>query len=388
MCNQSTSQTEQDGLLPMRSASSCESFREFRVDLHGIPVDKNGYYFEDYYRWYASRDKIPNVCLADYRRNCGAWAASNFLWMLLCLLIAFGNRFSTPRMDHLFSLPYLRNHWRFHFFQWFLYLLVFVVPFVLRKYSNCLQPATGNLLFWLVPLLAAGHVMYFGVAWGILKFNTRWRSLFKSRAAALQVWEFVLWIGWLTMVLAVNLILALDSERFEFLHKSVSDDSTVAEFRERALRHPAVVSAGIVLLVVGFVAKIHAQFLSGVNNYYYYDFILQTPNERFVDSGLYRWCGSPTYVLGYLDGFGCFLLAGAAGNGSFSIGLVWMVCQLQECFRILTNGLKLFRQLNACLNTYFRYANILLNNVLIEQPGVRRMYFAASESDVVRNDRV
>ena len=37
-----------------------------------------------------------------------------------------------PRFDHLLNAPYLRSHWKFHFFQWALYLPIFITPFVLN----------------------------------------------------------------------------------------------------------------------------------------------------------------------------------------------------------------------------------------------------------------
>ena len=99
-----------------------------RVDLHGVPIDENGKYFpgQDYYQWYADQKKIPNVILEDYRKNCGPWSNNQFLWFCFCLLIAAGNRFSTPRIDLLFNKPYLRAHWKFHFLQWLIYLPVCV----------------------------------------------------------------------------------------------------------------------------------------------------------------------------------------------------------------------------------------------------------------------
>ena len=85
-----------------------------------------------------------------------------------------------------------------------------------------------------------------------------------------------------------------------------------------------------------------------MNNWYYYDMMLNKKNARFVNSKLYAYFSSPTYQLGYLDTYGYALLSGYRRMGSPQLSLAYAL---------------------------LLHATILTANHFIEQPSVKKMYF-------------
>ena len=61
---------------------------------------------------------------------------------------------------------------------------------------------------------------------------------------------------------------------------------------------------GLILVALGIGSKIGAIFVTGYNTYYCFDMVLDTPNAYFVETGIYKFCGSPMYTVGRLTGFG------------------------------------------------------------------------------------
>ena len=66
-------------------------------------------------------------------------------------------------------------------------------------------------------------------------------------------------------------------------------------------------SLGIVLVVVGIGSKMGAIYGTGYNTYYWYDMVTDIPNAYFVEVGIYKVIGSPTYTLGRGTSFGAAL---------------------------------------------------------------------------------
>ena len=65
---------------------------------------------------------------------------------------------------------------------------------------------------------------------------------------------------------------------------------------------------GIVLVVVGVISTSSAIYMTGYNNYFMYDMILNIPNAYFIKGGIYKFCSSPMYSLGKLYGFGLAIM--------------------------------------------------------------------------------
>ena len=65
---------------------------------------------------------------------------------------------------------------------------------------------------------------------------------------------------------------------------------------------------GTVLIVISISSTSSAIYMTGYNNYYWYDMILNTPNGYFAEGGIYKFCDSPMYNLGGLRGVGMAIM--------------------------------------------------------------------------------
>ena len=209
----------------------------------------------------------------------------------------FAPGFSCPRPDHMVNMPYMRQHWKFHLFQWVLFVAAilgpqFLGPLFEQKFLGPLFDHSSLLIPVIITTLCFNHLWYFLLCWQIIGHPHKWRSLFSSVPAALQTWELLLWCGWLLQGLSVSLITALPYD-LEPLYLDISQEK-LNNFWDFALW------VSIVVYFCAFAVKAYIPCISGMNNYYYYDTVLSTPNERFVNSGLYSIFSSPTYSIGYV----------------------------------------------------------------------------------------
>ena len=106
----------------------------------------------------------------------------------------------------------------------------------------------------------------------------------------------------------------------------------------------------IALVVLGLGSKGGAIYMTGYNTYYWYDMVLNTPNAYFVEGGIYKCCGSPTYTLGRFTGFG------AAIN---------------------------YRSIPLFVASILDFILITVFNYFVEQPFVRDMYGSASPENTL-----
>ena len=90
---------------------------------------------------------------------------------------------------------------------------------------------------------------------------------------------------------------------------------------------------------------------TGYNTYYWYDMVTGLPNAYFVEVGIYKYVGSPTYTLGRGTSFGAALH---------------------------------YRSLPMLGAALLDLLLINLFNKLVEQPSVRRMYGGGGDEE---NDR-
>jgi len=61
---------------------------------------------------------------------------------------------------------------------------------------------------------------------------------------------------------------------------------------------------GLILVIAGIFSKMAAIYGTGYNTYYWYDMVTDIPNAYFVEIGIYKIIGSPTYTLGRATSFG------------------------------------------------------------------------------------
>ena len=116
-----------------------------------------------------------------------------------------------------------------------------------------------------------------------------WMRIKFGKATTLQFWEIYVSIQWQIQTVGF-----------------VSLTLTPIPYQEYFNNIPIEVTTlfGSLLVFCGIFCKGCAIYMTGYNTYYWYDMILNTPNAYFVDGGIYRYCGSPTYTLGRFTGFG------------------------------------------------------------------------------------
>ena len=64
-----------------------------------------------------------------------------------------------------------------------------------------------------------------------------------------------------------------------------------------------------------------ALYGTGYNTYYWYDMVTNIPNAYFVEVGIYKYVGSPTYTLGRATSFGAAIHYRYASLSSFCFNL-------------------------------------------------------------------
>jgi len=279
-----------------------------------------------HYQYYSKCDIIPNVSLSDYAPT-GFW---HYPW---CICVAVGSRLNMPRMDNFFVLGYWKKHGLYYSTCWLIYFGILSLNFVTFEVSMT-AALVSMLMSW---------CFYYVLVWGVLAKPDRFMSKFSSRAAALQFWEAFVWAAWSGLLLTYTLLSKVNFEATEGWLLGADDFGKMKRF----YHHPATLAFACVLIVVGALVKSYACYLTGVNNYYYYDIILNRPNERFVQSKLYKLFSSPTYHIGYIDGYGVALLCGFHQYGSPLLILLYTASS-QSAISIL--------------------------NALVEQKFVRKMY--------------
>lgn len=163
-------------------------------------------------------------------------------------------------------------------------------------------------------------IFYYVFVWSILWKPAKFLAQFSNRAFALQFWETLMWTAWLGQAITFTLVGRVDFDTTE--RRILGDDGF--EWMKRFYQHPATVVFAVLLIVTGTLVKSYAFYLSGINNLYCYDMILNKPNARFVDSKLYKLFSSPTYHVGYIDGYGVALFSGFFLTGSPMLMLIYV----------------------------------------------------------------
>ena len=110
-----------------------------------------------------------------------------------------------------------------------------------------------------------------------------------GKATTLRFWEIYVSIQWQIQTIGF-VSLTLTPIPYQEYFNNIPDEITTF--------------FGSLLVFCGIFSKGCAIYMTGYNTYYWYDMILNTPNAYFVDGGIYRYCGSPTYTLGRFTGFG------------------------------------------------------------------------------------
>ncbi len=172
----------------------------------------------------------------------------------------------------------------------------------------------GLLLVWGVGLVASvvfawlateyfplpGSLAYFAVVWVlyyigntiVLKTRLRLRMIRRyGEEKAYQLYEMVLGLAFANQGLAFGVIV---EERW---------------FRwPRSAQHALLDDIGLVLLIVGFLIKLWATMIVGLDTYYYKDMFLGRSLGSFANNGPYKIFRNPMYGIGHLHVYGLALL--------------------------------------------------------------------------------
>ena len=146
-----------------------------------------------------------------------------------------------------------------------------------------------------IPPINAYIICTFGLLYYIIAITVffkvigPWMRRKFGKATTLRVWEIYISIAWQVQTVGF-----------------CSLTLTTIPFQEyfNSIPHEVTTSIGVLLVLSGIFCKGCAIYMTGYNTYYWYDMILNTPNAYFVDGGIYKYCGSPTYTLGRFTGFG------------------------------------------------------------------------------------
>ena len=210
--------------------------------------------------------------------------ARKIFWWLLTFIKMLSLLWASLRLDRLFDVDYMRHHWKHYtgmiiitVMGWFPMIVNAFTPIKLENntaYAICLV----GLLYY--PLSMTFFVKYLG---------PRMRKRY-GKATTLKVWEYYISLTWQIQTIGFTVLLYTDTKPYmqyiEWLPMNVAK------------------IIGYTLIIIGFVAKFAAVYMTGYNTYYWYDMILEIPNAHFIEDGIYKYCGSPTYTLGRGTGFG------------------------------------------------------------------------------------
>ena len=149
--------------------------------------------------------------------------------------------------------------------------------------SISLSPSTAY------AICAAGLIYYPLAITIFFKYIASWLRDTYGKAEALRFWEIYVSIAWQVQTIGFT-SLTLTSIPYLYLFEAIPSWAT--QF------------VGSCLVGIGLASKGGAIYMTGFNTYYWYDMVLNIPNAYFVEGGIYRICGSPTYTLGRFTGFG------------------------------------------------------------------------------------
>ena len=328
---------------------------------------------QSYYEAYSHYQKIPNVTLSDYVFDRHDGKTCRFkVW---AFLVVFATRYNFPRVDFMFDPGYWRTHWKFT--GWMTLVWILNTVFTVAGFTSSFSGA--------IFMMALAWVCAYGISWmGVLAHRRAFVSFFErsldaphscgaggfirfcfganvsSKAAAFQSFEFILWHGWMMQGLAITAMINVDYNKVECgklfllwnddagvmlptnaIHNATVNATTNCSSilrapgtMENVYDNPLTLALMLFLLVSGAAIKMYSAYLSGINNYYYADMLMNKPNVGFVDAGLYKWFSSPTYHIGYCDGYGAALLAGFSRKGSPTLLFLFMIvthCTISIC---------------------------------------------------------
>jgi protein-S-isoprenylcysteine O-methyltransferase Ste14 len=199
-----------------------------------------------------------------------------------------------------------------------------LILFWLNSLKTLSDLIPGPEIAWTVAAVA-GRIAYVGYIWVMLSRQVKERGL--SRERRQKAYRY--------FRIGVVIVMNLDAVLFVL--------ATAKNSSEISLYQPLLLSAGVVLLLVGASTKIAAVKALGSRGYFWGDFFLPEDNGEAVQQGIYRYLKNPMYDGGYLHAYGfaciCFSWTGLA-----LAGLMQLTIKLFGRFVERRNFLRVYRK--------------------------------------------
>ena len=138
--------------------------------------------------------------------------------------------------------------------------------------------------------ICAVCLIYYPLAITIFfKYIGPWMRTKYGRANTLRFWELFVSVAWQVQTIGFTSLTLADTPYLDLFDAIPAWTTNLV---------------GFCLVGFGLASKGAAIYMTGYNTYYWYDMVLNTPNAYFVEGGIYKFCGSPTYTLGRFTGLG------------------------------------------------------------------------------------
>merc|ERR1711971_1343998 len=257
----------------------------------GKGAGRSEYRGGDYYEFIARAPSIRPICVAEGEglsekssSSLAYWWATTFLKFLSIIILSV-------RTDRLSDSTYLASHWK-HYGGMLAFALLAWMPQVCDSLG---------LVYFSLTSSSAYIACIFGLFYYILSISfyflhlAPWLRKRLGTATTLKIWEYYVSVAWQVQTLGFWAL-------------------TICPLPETSVTALAPIptwvttGVGLVLVVFGIGSKMGAIYGTGYNTYYWYDMVTDIPNAYFVEVGIYKWHGSPTYTLGRGTSFGAALL--------------------------------------------------------------------------------
>eukprot|EP00092_Neocalanus_flemingeri_P095620 GFUD01121657.1.p1 GENE.GFUD01121657.1~~GFUD01121657.1.p1 ORF type:complete len:337 (+),score=53.32 GFUD01121657.1:142-1152(+) len=250
--------------------------------------------YTDYYQFIANSKSIRPICITedvDFRNMSFVkkicWWVGTFFKLLSIIMLSV-------RTDRLSDVQYLRHHWLFY---------GGMLGFSLAAWSPQVIDTLGSNGILQEGIFRMDHapafaICAFGLFYYILsisfffKYMGPWMREKFGTAKTLKFWEYFVSLAWQIQTIGFW-VLTITPALFEKELEVIPGWLTT--------------TSGILLVVLGIGSKMGAIYGTGYNTYYWYDMVTDIPNAYFVEVGIYKFIGSPTYTLGRGTSFGAAL---------------------------------------------------------------------------------
>jgi len=242
----------------------------------------------DYYDFIAQSSSLRPISVTEGQGIEGKTSIGKFLWWVRTVLQFLSIIILSVRTDRLSECVYLSCHWR-HYGGMLVFSLLSWSPQVLNSLgvvSISVSPGT------------AYSVCVFGLFYYILSISLYFLVLAPymrrrwGTALTLRVWEYYVSVAWQVQTLGFW---------------ALTITPVPYQYQLESIPHWLTTSLGIALVIFGIGSKMGAIYGTGYNTYYWYDMVTDIPNAHFIEIGIYKCSGSPTYTLGRGTSFGTAL---------------------------------------------------------------------------------